>query len=163
MDLKGSGVGRTSVEGGDGDRIRRGGDDGQEVLGEDFTMEGVGAVFDKFLGLEGMGSLDGDVGKVGMVWQGLDVEFESWGKGGMTIEGVAEEETIGLEWIGGKKQTADGNGGEVVGFFEGGGSGVTAFGTAMAGEETGDVTFDEMLVEIGEEMGEALVGPAVVV
>jgi len=36
-------------------------------------MKGVGAVFDEFFGLEGVGALDGDVREVGMVWQGLDV------------------------------------------------------------------------------------------
>ena len=78
----------------------------------------------------------------------------------MTVEGVAEEETVRLEWVGGKEQATGGDSEEVVGTFESGGSGMAAFGAAGAGEEAGDVAFDEVLVEVGEEVGEALVGVA---
>jgi hypothetical protein len=53
-------------------------------------MEGVGAMREKLLGLEGVMALDGDVGEVGIGGKGLDVEHERWGEGAMTIDGVTE-------------------------------------------------------------------------
>ena len=70
---------------------------------------------------------------------------------------VAQEKAIGLHGVGGKEETADGDGGEMVGLFERGGSGLFAFGPTMADEETGDVAFDETLIEVGEQVGEVLV------
>jgi hypothetical protein len=40
---------------------------------------------------------------------------------------------------------------------------VTAFGRAVANKQAGDVACDEVLVEVGEQMGEASIGPALVV
>ncbi len=57
---------------------------------------------------------------------------------------------------------ADGSGGEVVGFFEGSGFGMAAFGATVAQEEAGDGVFDEEVVEVGEEVAETLFGVAIV-
>ena len=57
---------------------------------------------------------------------------------------------------------APGNVNEMVGAFENRWSGVATFGRAVADEEAGDVTFDEALVEIDEQMFEALIGPTLV-
>ena len=56
----------------------------------------------------------------------------------------------------------DGDGGEVFGTFKDGWAGVSAFGMTMAGDEAGDVVFDEVLVKVGEETSEMLVGAAAV-
>ena len=37
------------------------------MLGEDFAVESVGAVFEEGFGLEGVGTLDGNVREVGIV------------------------------------------------------------------------------------------------
>ena len=66
---------------------------------------------------------------------------------------VTEEKTVWLEGVVGEEETAGGGREEVVGAFEGGGSGVAAFGWAIANEEAGDVALDEVLVEVGEQMG----------
>jgi hypothetical protein len=121
-------------------------------------MEGVGAIVDEVFGDQVVGTLNGDVRKVGMVWERLDAECEGWGKGRVATPGLAEKQTIGLHGIGGKQETTDGDGGEMVGLFERGGSGLFALGTTMAGEETGDVAFDEALIEVGEQVVEVLVG-----
>ena len=71
---------------------------------------------------------------------------------------MTQEEVIGLEGIRGKKKAADRDGDEVVRFFEGGWSSVAAFGRTSANEETGDVVFDELVVEVDEQVAEALVG-----
>jgi hypothetical protein len=67
----------------------------------------------------------------------------------MATEDVAQEETMGLEGIGGKQETADGDGVEVVGSFEDGWLGKTTFSMTVAGDEAGDVAFDKVLVEVG--------------
>jgi hypothetical protein len=72
---------------------------------------------------------------------------------------MTEEETIGLHGIGGKEKAADGGSGEEVGAFQNGWSGVATFGWAIADQEAGDVAFDEALVEVSEEVGEAHFGP----
>ncbi len=41
-------------------------------------------------------------------------------------------------------------------------SGMSAFCMTIAGDEAGDVVFDEELVEIGEQMAETLVGAAAI-
>jgi hypothetical protein len=105
-----------------------------------------------------VGTLNGNVRKVGMVWERLDAECEGRGKGRVATPGLAEKQEIGLYGVGGKKETADSDGGEMVGLFEGGWSGMSAFGPTMAGKETGDVAFDEALIEVGEQMVEVLVG-----
>jgi hypothetical protein len=48
----------------------------------------------------------------------------------------------------------------MVGSFEYGWSSMAATGSAITDEEAGDVVFDEVLVEGGEEMAETLVGEA---
>jgi hypothetical protein len=153
-------VGECCVESGDGDGVRGLGDDLEEVLRKEATMEGVGAVVDEVFGDQVVGTLNGDVRKVGMVWERLDAECEGRSEGRVAGSPLAEKQAIGLHGVGGKEETADGDGGEMVGLFERGGSGLFAFGTTMAGEETGDVAFDETLVEVGEQVGEVLVGEA---
>jgi hypothetical protein len=151
-------VGGCRVEGGDGDGVGSLGDDLEEVLRKETTMQGVGAVVDEVFGDQGVGTQDTDVRKVGMVWQGLDAEDEGRGEGRVAIAGVAQEKAVGLHGVGGKEETADGDGGEMVGLFKSGWSGLFALGPTMAGEEAGDVAFDKALVEIGEQVREVLVG-----
>ena len=92
----------------------------------------------------------------------LYLEREGWGEVGVAVLDVAEEEVIGLHWVMGKQEAADGDSGEVIGFFEDGGSGMAAFGGTIAQNEAGGVAFDEALVEVDEEMAETFVGPAAV-
>jgi hypothetical protein len=73
---------------------------------------------------------------------------------------MAEEEEIGLDRVGSEEQATGGNGGEVVGLFQGRWSGVFATGSTVAHKETGDIAFDESLIEIYEQMTEVLVGGA---
>ena len=77
--------------------------------------------------------------------------------------GMAQQEVIGLDGVRGNEETANGDGGEVVGAFEDGGSGVSAFGGAVADEEAGDVVLDEALVEGGEVVAETVVGATLLV
>lgn len=68
----------------------------------------------------------------------------------MTVDGVAQEETVGFDGVGGEEETADGDDGEMVAAFEGGGFGVSASGVAVAHEQAGDAAFDQVLVEVRE-------------
>jgi len=54
----------------------------------------------------------------------------------------------GVDWALGHEKVADGGSHEVVGFFEGAGTGMAAFGTAIADEEAGDVAFNKAIVEV---------------
>ncbi len=76
----------------------------------------------------------------------------------MAILGVAEEKAVGLDGVGREEEATDGDGGEVVGLFESGWSGLFAFGPAVAHEQTGDIAFDESLVEVYEQTTEILIG-----
>jgi hypothetical protein len=76
---------------------------------------------------------------------------------------VGQEEVIRLDGIRCEEKTADGDGEEALGAFEDGGSGMAAEGRTVADEQAGNVAFDEVLVEISEQMTEALVGPALIV
>ena len=49
---------------------------------------------------------------------------------------------------------------ETFGAFEDGGTGEATFGTAVTYDEASDAAFDQVLIEIGEQLTEALVGPA---
>ena len=76
---------------------------------------------------------------------------------------VGKQEMIRLHGISGHQETACGNMQETFGAFEDGGTGEAAFGAAVAHDETGDAAFDQMLIEIGEQLTQALVGPAALV
>ena len=77
-------------------------------------------MIEKVFGSQAVGTLYGDVGKGGFGGERLDLEGEGGGEGGVTIPCVTEkEEVVGLHGIGGEEKIADGDGGEVVGFFEG--------------------------------------------
>ncbi len=108
-----------------------------------------------------METLDGDVRKVGIIRERLDLEDKGWGEGRMDIRYVAQKELVGLHRMVGEQQTADGVSQEAFGAFADGGTGVAAFGRTVANKEAGDVVFDQVLIEIGEETPDALVGPAV--
>ncbi len=95
-----------------------------------------------------------------MVWQGLDLEGQGWGEGGVAGPPVAEKKVIGLHGVGCEQQAADGDGGEVIGLLQDGWSGLFAFGPAIADEETGDVAFNEAQVEVCEQVAEVLVSDA---
>jgi hypothetical protein len=67
---------------------------------------------------------------------------------------------IRLHGISGHEETTCGNTQEPFGAFEDGGTGEAAFGAAVAHDEAGDAAFEEVLIEVGEELAQALVGPA---
>ena len=92
-----------------------------------------------------------------------DLEGECGGEGGVAALGVAQEDAMGLEGVTREQETTGGEGEEVVGSFKDGWSGMTAFGATVANEYTGDIACDEALVEVGKELGEAPIGPALVV
>ena len=62
LDLEGGGMGGVGVELGDGDGVAGGGDELEEVLSEELTMEGVGTDAEEVGGFEGVGAEDGEVG-----------------------------------------------------------------------------------------------------
>src|SRR5262249_49439701 len=74
-----------------------------------------------------------------------------------------EEEVIGLEGITGDEQMAAGNVFEAFRTFEDGWAGAVTFAWAVADEDAGDVTGDEVLVEFFEQVRETAVGPALTV
>lgn len=74
LDLEGGGVWGLGREGGCGDGFGGAGDNGIEVLGQELTMEGVGAPGEQVGGGEAMGASDGEMGEIGIGGQGLDVE-----------------------------------------------------------------------------------------
>ena len=147
------------VESSDVDGFVGCGDERLEVLGEEATMESVGTIFEEVSGDQGMGTGTGEVRMIGIArarW--LEFEGEGGGECAVGIPGVTQEEAIGLEGIGCKEETADGGGEEVFGTFEDGGSSMATFGRTIADEEAGDVAFNEPLIEIDEQIMEALVG-----
>jgi hypothetical protein len=108
-------------------------------------------------------TLDRDVRNGSVCRERQNVEDESGSESRVAREGVAQEEAIGLEGVMSKQETTDSDGEEAPGAFEGRGSGVTAFSRTAANKQAGDVACDQALIEIGKQMGEALVGPATVV
>ncbi len=98
--------------------------------------------------------------EVGICRQWLDLDSEGRCEGGVATFGVAEEKAIRLGWVGRKEKATDGDGREVVRLFQDGWSGLFAFGPTVAHKETGDVAFDESLIEVYEQMTEVLVGGA---
>ena len=102
------------------------------------------------------------MGKIGIFRRWLDLECEGWGEGGVTIEGMGKEEVVGLHWVGGEQEATDSDGGEVIRSFKDGWAGVSTLGMTIAGDEAGNVVFDEALVEVCEQVAETLVGPATV-
>jgi hypothetical protein len=94
---------------------------------------------------------------------GMDVECEGGSEVGVTIEVMTQEEMIGLHRVGCEEETTDSDVVEAVRAFKNGWTGVTSFGVTVAGDETGDIVFNEALVEGGEQPVEALVCPAVFV
>ncbi len=54
------------IEGGRRNGCGGGGEDGKDTLGKQDAMKGVGAVRDEVAGLEGVMTLDGDVGEIGI-------------------------------------------------------------------------------------------------
>ena len=134
------------------------GDECQEVLGEEFAVQGIRALFHEILGLQAMDSLDGDVRVVGRLgWNGED---EGGGERvAIVVLGLSQEEAVvGYEGVVGQEKATDCDGGEVVGFFEDGWAGVTTLAWTGANEEAGDVAFDELLVEVDEEVAEGFEG-----
>ncbi len=125
-------------------------------------MQGIRTMSHEIIGGQGVGTQESNVRKMGICRPWSDLERESWGEGSVGILVVGKEKVIRLEGVRGEEQTTGSDSNEMVGAFEESWSGVTTFGSAVADEEAGDVAFDEALVEIGEEMAETLVGPAVI-
>jgi hypothetical protein len=91
---------------------------------------------------------------------GLYLEWEGRSEVSVTVKVMTEEEVIRLHWVGREKETADGDVEEVFWALKNGWSGVSTFGMTIAGDEAGDVVFDEALIEAGEQTMEVLIGPA---
>ena len=147
---------------GNGQRVASSGEDVEEVLKEELTMESVGTSVEEVSGLEGVSAKDGKVWKGRIMGMRGYVELERGNEGGVTTESVAEEDVVGLHGGGGQEDATGRVGGEVVGALQDGWAGVAAFGVTGTGDEAGDGVFDAVLVEIGEEVTETLVGPALV-
>ena len=128
------------------------------MLREELTVQSVGSVLHKVSGLQAVGVPSNEVRQVGVVGMWLNLEDEGREEGAMVALGVAQKEVFGLEGVGGKQETADRDGGEEVGVFQDGWSGVAAFSRTTANEEAGDVAFNELLVEVEEQIAEAVVG-----
>ena len=160
LDLENGGVWRLGVKGGNGDGVGGSGDDVEEMLEEEATMQRVGTILDQVSGLQSVGSVESNIRSVWSERLRLDLEDEGRGKGGMTVDGVAQEETIRLSGIRREQEAADSLSQEMVGSFQDGGFCMATFGGTVADEEAGDVALDELQVEICEEMGETHVGDA---
>ena len=100
--------------------------------------------------------------KVGIVRLWLNLEDESGSESCMTIEGMAQEDAVGLEGVGDKQEPTGGDDSEMVRTLKNSWSGVSAFGMTIAGDEAGDLMFDEELVKFGEQMPETLIGPTTI-
>ena len=115
---------------------------------------------EKVVELQAMGTLDCEVGMGGVTKEGLDLEGERWS--GRCVDGavMAQEEMIGEHGIGCEQEMAGRNGSKMVGAFEQGRSSQSATGRTIADQEAGHIALDKALIEVGEEMAEAFVGPA---
>jgi hypothetical protein len=69
LDLEGRGMGGTGVEGGDVYGIADGGNELQEMLGQETGVECVGSVLDEVLSLQVVGSQDGETSEVAVIEQ----------------------------------------------------------------------------------------------
>jgi hypothetical protein len=112
LDLEGRKVGELGVERGDVHGVRGVGNQGEELLGEEATAEDIGTVLDEVTSLEGVVAVEGNVGKVGMLEEGLDLEGVGLGEGAVATEIVSEKGGGGLHRIGSEQKAADGSGKE---------------------------------------------------
>jgi hypothetical protein len=78
------------------------------------AAERVGTVLHEVVGSKAMGTYDREMGKIGIVGQGLDLHGERSSEGGGVAVGVAEEETVGVYGIGCQEQAAGSDVFEVV-------------------------------------------------
>lgn len=186
VDLEGRGIGALLVECGDGEVAGTFGYDTADVISEETTVQGVGTVVEEILALEVVFAEHGDVGHAGILGESgrsielwilvvfgvgvfcgfgrlgrgtLDFEDESGGKVVLPVLGLREQETVGIKRMRGEEEMAGGEGREVVGFFQDAGAGVAATYSVVANKETGDVAFEQALVEVSKQGAEALVGP----
>jgi hypothetical protein len=109
-----------------------------------------------------MGTRGGDTRKIRVesIGQYAEGKRGSQGQGGVVTVNVGEQELIRLHGISCHEEMACGDPVETLGAFEGGGTGEAAFGAAVAYDEAGDAAFYEVLIEIGEQLPQALVCPA---
>jgi hypothetical protein len=107
-----------------------------------------------------MSAKAGDVRKIRVERVGQYAQAQRRGQGSVVAVNVGQQEMIRLHGISGHEETTCGNTQETFGTFEDGGTGEAAFGAAVAHDEAGDAAFYEVLIEIGEQLTEALVGPA---
>ena len=112
--------------------------------------------------MQAVGTEAGDVRKVRVVRVGQYAEGKRGGEtqGRVVAVNVGEQEMIRLHGISCHEETTCGDTQEAFGAFQGGGTGEAAFGAAVAHDEAGDAAFETVLIEIGEQLTEALVGPA---
>ncbi len=98
--------------------------------------------------------------KVGIVRLWLDLEDESGGESSMTTEGMAQEDAVGKEGVGDEQEPIGGDDSETVRTLNNRWPCESSFGMTVAGDEAGNLMFDEELVKLGEQVPETLVGPA---
>jgi hypothetical protein len=76
---------------------------------------------------------------------------------------VGEQEGGGLHGVTGEQELAGCDREETPGAFEERGSGPTASGGAVTDKQAGETAFGQVLIEIGEQVSETLIGPALIV
>lgn len=93
-------MGTTGVEGGDGYGIGGVGDELEKVLREEAAMETLWAMGEEIMGLEGVGTLEGNGGDLGIVWMTMYLEDESRGESCVGTLGMSEQEVRRIDGIG---------------------------------------------------------------
>jgi hypothetical protein len=103
----------------------------------------------------------GDVRKIRVGRRGQYAQAQRGGEAQGRVVGVnvGQEEMVRLHGISCHEQTTCSDCLETLGAFQDGGTGETAFGAAIAHDETGNAAFETVLIEIGEQLTQALVGP----
>jgi hypothetical protein len=135
----------------------------EEMLRQELTMQGVGVVFDEIMGSQPVGTQEREVREVGIGRGWLDFEREGWGESAVAARCVTQEKTVGQERIGSEQEATGGQDLEMIRAFKNRWPGVSTTGRTIADDEAGNVALGEAQLEIGEEVAQTLVSPAVLV
>jgi hypothetical protein len=103
--------------------------------------------------------VEGNGRDFGVVGVAPDLEDERGGESDMGTFDVREQQLMGVEGIRGEEHAIGGDAQKALGAFQDGWTGVAAFGWTVANDEAGEVAFDQVLIEISEELAQALVSP----